>query len=148
MPAPVSEKTDMPNRLAQVINPFDEPSLSAGYIEAAGSSVLVPDMITRAQYYSLPTASPFHRLLLAVLEDAINCYQRHCRATKGWRRWQFLEAKEWLFDSNSTAFMSCQTVCESLGIEPALLRRSLRDWRLRTMDGLSPRRLPRRAQCR
>src|SRR5689334_9719899 len=98
MPALASEKTYMPNRLAQVIDPFNEPSSSAGYIEAAGSGVLVPEMITRAQYYSSPTASPSQRLLLAVLEDAIHCYQQHCRATRGWRRWQFLEAKEWLFD--------------------------------------------------
>jgi hypothetical protein len=138
----------MLNRLAQVIDPFDEPGLPSGYIEAARSGVLVPDLITRAQYYSLPTTSPSQRLLLAVLEDAIHCYQRHCRATRGWRRRQFLEAKEWLFDSNSTAFMSCRTVCESLGIEPALLRRSLHEWCLRTMHGLSARRLPRRVQCR
>lgn len=148
MPAPAPEKIYMPNRLAQVTDPFDEPSLPAGYIEAAGSGVLVPDMITHAQYYSSPTASPSHRLLLAVLEDAIHCYQQHCRATRGSRRRLFLEAKEWLFDSNSTAFMSCRTVCESLGIEPAQLRRSLREWRLRTMHGLRAPRLPRRAQCR
>jgi hypothetical protein len=148
MPAPASEKTYMPNRLAQEIDPFNEPSSSAGYIEAAGSGVLVPEVITRAQYYSSPTASPSQRLLLAVLEDAIHCYQQHCGATKGWRRCLFREAKEWLFDSNSTAFMSCRTVCESLGIEPALLRRALREWRLKTMHGLSAQRLPRRMQCR
>src|SRR6516164_5134368 len=123
----------MPNPLTQVVTGFDESSFPAGYPEASGSGVLLPDLITSAQYYSSPAPSPYHRLLLAVLEEAIHCFQRNFGATRGRRQVLFREAKEWLFDPNGTAFMSCRMVCESLGIEPSLLRGYLREWQVRMM---------------
>jgi len=138
----------MPNPLTQVVTGFDESSFPAGYPEASGSGVLLPDLITSAQYYSSPVPSPYHRLLLAVLGEAIRCFQRNFGATRGPRQVLFREAKEWPFDPNGTAFMSCRMVCESLGIEPALLSQNLREWHARMMHGLAGPRLPRRAQCR
>ena|SRR5215471_14303032 len=49
----------------------------------------------------------------------------------------FQEAEAWLFDRYGTEFMSCQIVCESLGIEPIQLRRYLRKWKLNNQAGLA-----------
>jgi hypothetical protein len=135
----------MPNSLTQVVDAFDQSGF-AGFTEKFDSGVLWPDLLTSAQFYSAPSPSPYHRLLLAVLEDAIRCFQRNRGAARGQRRALFREAKEWLFDQDSTAFMSCRTVCECLGIEPTLLRRYLRQWQIRTMYGSRSATLTNRGQ--
>ena len=112
--------------------------------EESGSRALSPDLLTPAQYYRALPPTPYHRLLLAVLEDAIHCFQRNLQAKRGQRRVVFREVKEWLFDTNGKAFMSFPVICESLGIEAPLLRRHLRQWEVRTLRGVEVRRLPRR----
>jgi hypothetical protein len=97
-----------------------------------------------AQYYSSRQAGPYYRLLLAVLADAIRTFQRNCDATTGRRGIHFREAKEWLFGFDASSFMSCATVCESLGIDPILLRRRLREWHIRIRhEGNGRRHTPR-----
>jgi hypothetical protein len=95
-------------------------------------SLLMPESLLPVQYYSTNKTGPCYRLLLAVLEDAIRCFQRNCDATTVRRQILFREAKEWLFGFDATAFMSFSTVCESLGVDPLMLRRRLREWRIRT----------------
>jgi len=103
-----------------------------------------PGCLTPAQYYPSPAASPYQRLLLAILEDAIRCFQRNIAVRKGPRRALFRETEEWLFDSDGTAFLSYPMVCESLGINSVQLRRYLREWQLRMKAGHEPPRLARR----
>jgi hypothetical protein len=118
---------------------FDGRALSP-YHDEEPSSLLLPDILLPAQYYSTRKTSLYYRLLLAILEDAIRCFQRNCDARTG-RIWLlFREAKEWLFDPDATAFTSCPIVCESLGIEPALLRRRLRQWYIAIRHELNERR--------
>jgi hypothetical protein len=123
---------------------FDEPALPLDHTGQPGSHLLTPEVLTPDQYHPSPPPTPYHLLLLAVLEDAIRCFQRNFRARSGSRRVQFREAKEWLFDTRSGGFMSFPVVCESLGIEATLLRRHLREWQTRTRRGLEVPRLPRR----
>jgi hypothetical protein len=117
---------------------FDNRALSLSHDEKR-SSVLLLGILLPAQYYSTRKTSPYHRLLLAVLEDAIRCFQRNYDARTGQRRLLFREAKEWLFDSDATVFMSCPMVCESLGIESVLLRRRLRGWYITIRHELNER---------
>src|SRR2546428_492417 len=93
-----------------------------------------------------PATDDYERPPFAVLEDAIRCFQRNFDARRGRRRVLFREVKDWLFDPNGTAFVSCPMVCESLGIEAGLLRRRLREWQIRTTRGLHAPRLPRRTR--
>jgi hypothetical protein len=133
------------NAVNELVGLLDESDTSSEYVRNASSRLVSPDLLTPAQYYPGLPASPYHRLLLAVLEDAIRCFQRNLLATRGRRRILFRETKEWLFDTYSTAFMSFSVVCESLGIEPSLLRRQLRAWQAEASRGLRVRRLPRRS---
>ncbi len=130
--------------LAGVITSFDKGNpLSASYDELS-ADLSSPGALTPAQYYPAPATSPYQHLLLAILEDAIRCFQRNFAASKGPRRALFRETEEWLFDSHGTAFLSCPMVCESLGINSVQLRRYLREWQLRMTVGHEPLRLTRR----
>jgi hypothetical protein len=120
--------------LAGAIASFDRCNPSWGR-DQDGDALFSPDVLTSAQYYAAPVASPHHRLLLAILEDAIRCFQRNFAVRNGPRRILFRETEEWLFDSDGTAFLSCAMVCESLGINPVELRRSLHRWRIREGAG-------------
>ena len=69
------------------------------------------------------------RLFLAILQDAIYCYQKHVFATKWRGRRLFREVERWFTEPNSGAAISFQTVCEALGIDPAYIRSGLHRWR-------------------
>jgi len=127
---------------------FDNRDLSPGHDEGR-SAFFLPDSLLPSQYYSIARSSPYYRLLLAVLEDAIRSFQRNFNARTARQRILFREAKEWLFGLDGTAFMSCPMVCESLGIEPVLLRRRLREWHIRVRHELNgPRQMRRELNFR
>jgi hypothetical protein len=130
--------------LAGVITSLDKGNPPWGPDDGLRADLASPDALTPAQYYPAPAASPYHHLLLAILEDAIRCFQRNFAVRKGPRRVLFQETEEWLFDSDGTAFLSCLMVCESLGINSVQLRRYLREWQLRMKAGHEPARLTRR----
>jgi hypothetical protein len=129
--------------LAGAIVSFDSCNPSWGR-DQDGDALFSADVLTSAQYYAAPTASPHHRLLLAILEDAIRCFQRNFAVRNGPRRILFRETEEWLFDAGGTAFLSCPMVCESLGINPVELRRSLHRWHPREKAGQDAQCLARR----
>jgi len=127
------------SEIAAVVD--NSPSLGLG--PEAGADVFSPDILTPAQYYAAHVTTPYHRLLVAVLEDAIRCYQRTLGAQGARQRFLFRETKEWLFDKRAT-IMSCSMICESLGIDVSCLRRYMRKYNRKTTVGEKPQRLPRR----
>jgi hypothetical protein len=78
---------------------------------------------------------PEKRLMLAVLTDAVRCYQVGCDAQKASRIRAFREAEEWLFSAKGYGPFSCENVCYALDIAPDYLRKMLRKWRLRRVNG-------------
>jgi hypothetical protein len=68
---------------------------------------------------------PERRLMLAVLEDAIDGYVANGGAVRGIRRVRFEEAARW-FRANDTEWpFSFVCICDALGIDPAVIRRML-----------------------
>jgi hypothetical protein len=67
-------------------------------------------------------------LMRAVLEDAIDCFQKQVR--KSGRRAQRLarEAEDWLFKDDQLWPFSFLNICHILGIDPDYLRRGLKQW--------------------
>jgi hypothetical protein len=128
----------MRSDLAGVMASFDKGNPPWGPDDELRAHLSPPSCLTPAQYYPSPAASPYQRLLLAILEDAIRCFQRTVAVRKGPRRALFRETEEWLFNSNGIAFLSCPMVCESLGINSVHLRRYLREWQLRVNAGHEP----------
>jgi hypothetical protein len=105
----------------------EEPVFSAG-------------VLTPAQFYPAPTPTPHQRLLAAILEDAIWCFQKYDRTKSRRHQVLFREAEAWLFEVKDASFISCPIVCESLGIDSAQLRRCLREWRSGTKASCGPSR--------
>jgi hypothetical protein len=117
---------------------------------SAITGMMIPDILTPGQYYDGVRADdacfrPIKRLMLAVLEDAMRCYQAYAKSRNGAHRRLFVEAEAWLMDRRADGAFSCPTICDTLGIDPACLREGLRRWRLQLLDGMSPRRLARRS---
>lgn len=112
-------------------------------------SIFVPDIVTPEQYYDTrrddSAIAPVKRLMMAVLEDALRCFQNNADAKSGPRKRLFAEAEQWLCGDGGDGPFSFGTVCETLGIEPSFLRSGLREWRSQQLAGISTRRLARRS---
>jgi hypothetical protein len=87
------------------------------------------------------------RLMLAILQDAVECYQRHALARNPRHREEFEEAKAWITSSDTDWVFSFENICNVLGIDPDYVRSGLenrvpqRRYRART-DRQAPRIVP------
>jgi hypothetical protein len=92
-----------------------------------------PDTIASAQYfdnYQRKTAKePETRLLLAVLEDAVHCFQDNVLAENGKSKKLFDDAEQWFLEESGEWIFSFSNVCELLGIDPEYLRAGLMHWK-------------------
>jgi hypothetical protein len=78
---------------------------------------------------------PIKRLMLALLTDAVRCYQVGADGQKISRRRARREAEEWLFRTNSDGPFSFENVCCTLDIAPDYLRDALHKWQARRVRG-------------
>src|SRR5512142_2341993 len=94
-----------------------------------------PDTLLPAQYFANFRAknwlAPEKKLMLAVLEDALHCYQRNLFARGARQRKLFEDAEGWIFETNGDGLFSFAHVCEILGMDPSFVRRNLLGWKLR-----------------
>jgi hypothetical protein len=65
------------------------------------------------------------RLMMAVLEDGVACFQKHGQTTDPKRRQLFVDAKEWITSTDTTWFFSFENVCATLGLDADYLRAGL-----------------------
>lgn len=98
-----------------------------------------PDLVTR--YLVRRDADRAEiRLMIALLQDAVGCFQRHLLARDKMRRGLFREAEAWVMSEESARPFSFDHVCDVVGLNADYLRRLLRQWRDRELvaRGLSP----------
>jgi hypothetical protein len=69
------------------------------------------------------------RLLLAILEDAVQCFQAYLFSQRLQERRLFQEAEAWINSTDSEWFFSFANVCELLGFHPTYLRDALNQWK-------------------
>ena len=97
------------------------------------ASLFQPDTLVSVQYYGnlrrTTLIQPEMRLTLAILEDAINCFQDNLMAESGKGKKLFNEAEEWILDENGDWIFSFRNVCELLGFDPAYMRQGLLRWK-------------------
>jgi hypothetical protein len=95
-------------------------------------SVFVPDLLTPTQYFDSKRRDsgddPLKRLMMAVLQDAIRCYQDGEKSRSALKRKKFVEVKDWIFDECSQGPFSFAVVCEVLDLVPEYLRLGLARW--------------------
>ncbi len=91
------------------------------------------ELVLPCQYYDLGGGYELmgeQRLMLALLTDAINVYQRGAMSAATRARRLFADADQWIMsDRIGNGALSFETVCDALGIDAARLRRRLINWK-------------------
>jgi hypothetical protein len=68
-------------------------------------------------------------LMLAVLESAIEDFQKYIFATGVKGKQLHEEAEQWILEKNNDWFLSFESICETLLIDPEYLRQGLVRWK-------------------
>ena len=100
----------------------------------------VPPEVVRLEDSPMLPAQFFHhrsrttlrgerRLLLAVLEEAIDSFCKTCGRLEQRNRNRHREAEDWLFSNDYTWFLSFQNICDVLDLDSSSLRERLVAWR-------------------
>jgi hypothetical protein len=104
------------------------------------ASLFQPDMLLSAQYFGnlrrKTHFEPEKRLMLALLEDAINCYQDNMNSRSSKKKRLFEETEQWILEAGGDWIFSFDSVCETLGLNPAYVRQGLLRWKERIQNGL------------
>jgi len=82
-----------------------------------------------AQSQFTRAASAEEKLMLAVLENAIEEFQEYALAEDPKGKALFREVEEWLWDEDSDWFFSFESICETLKFSPDYLRQGLLLWK-------------------
>lgn len=113
-------------------------------MEEKVASLFQPDPLLPAQYFETfrrrGPIVPELRLMLAVLEDGIACFQKYGRAQYGSRSRLFHEASAWILERDSDCFFSFENICSALELDAHSIRRALKAERsIKAKDGTTPR---------
>jgi|RhiMetdeSRZDD1v2_1073273.scaffolds.fasta_scaffold1147570_1 hypothetical protein len=109
-----------------------------------------PDVLAPAEYEDLRNRAALDRerlLMYAVLEDALSCYRQYAKSRLPRTRQLHQEAREWVASDDRSSLFAFASICETLDIDPDMIRCRLQAWESR--NGLpgpigAPPRGPRR----
>ena len=68
-------------------------------------------------------------LMLAVLEEAVDCYKCNCFATNRKGQRLFAETEEWLLARGDNGLFTFENLCEALGFDADYLRAGIQRWK-------------------
>lgn len=94
----------------------------ADYVTPAPAAVLP------VQFQRRPPTRPEERLMLAVLEDALTCFQRGAFATDPRGGRLFSEACAWIYCRDREWPFSFENICGMFSIDPEYIRSALARW--------------------
>jgi hypothetical protein len=104
------------------------------YLTGAKIDLFQPHVILPAQHFSPPKKlAPEHRLMMAVLDDAVRGVEKYRFPTDARGRRLFREAKQWLLAAEPHWPYSFERICAVLDLDANAVRHRLR---------LAPERLP------
>ena len=95
-------------------------------------SLFQPDTLLPAQYhdgFKRQTLEPERELILAVLEDAVVCFQKYFRSTGEKEKRLFEDTEEWFVSDDREWIFSFINICDLLGLDPDYVRKGLWRWR-------------------
>ena len=67
--------------------------------------------------------------MLAVLENAVEYFQKYVLARNPRGKQLFQEAEEWFLDEDGEGLFSFESICETLGLHPNHIRKGLMVWK-------------------
>ncbi len=104
------------------------------------SGLFEPDALLPAQFYAAFRGGSHvkgeRRLMLAVLQDALDCYQKYAFSKDGAGRQLFQDADSWINCDDRDWYFSFENICETLEINPEYLRRGVARWRSQSLSTL------------
>jgi hypothetical protein len=114
-------------------------SLSSGNVVG---SLFQPDPTAPEEYLrghiSKFSIEPERLLVLALLEDAVACFQKYLRSTRQKEKQLIAEIESWFADDDRRWIFSFLNVCDLLGVDPGYLRRGLSQWRIKNLEAELP----------
>lgn len=109
----------------------------AEYVSDTYKHLLQPDTLLPMQYFAAlrrkAVQEPERRLVIAVLEDAVDCYQKYLGAKDRKGAQLFSDAEEWFLSSERSWPFAFENVCDLLGMNAEYLRRGLAGWKERAL---------------
>jgi len=92
-----------------------------------------PDTLLPAQYFAAFAREGGlvreRRLMLAILQDAVECYQKYALARDPRGRMLFEDAFEWIESREREWPFAYENICEVLSLNAEYIRRGLSKWR-------------------
>jgi hypothetical protein len=97
------------------------------------AGLFAPDTLLPSQYFDRVRRGGEYdgerRLMVAVLEDAVDVYRKQVGATDHRRQQMFRDAESWIEDTDRTWIFSFENICDVLGIDSGYLRSGLRAYK-------------------
>jgi hypothetical protein len=119
-------------------------------MEERVTSLFQPDTLLPDQYLDTFRRKlylePEKKLMLAILEDAIACFQKYAFARDSKGKALFSEAEEWIQEGTAGGIFAFDSVCEVLGLNPSYLRQGLVTWKKNALAARSPAKVYRLSQ--
>ncbi len=110
-----------------------------------------PDTLLPVQYFEAMRRKHLlegeKRLVLSVLEDAVECFMKCIDSSTNKGQRLFREAEGWINLEDKKWVFSFDNVCEMLNVNPEYLRRGLREWKMRKLDAIERARIVRAKQA-
>ena len=75
------------------------------------------------------------KLMLAVLENATEDFQKYALANDKRGKELFEQAEAWILETNSPSFFSFENICEHLELDPDYVRRGFVRWKTAKRNG-------------
>ncbi len=102
-----------------------------------------PDTLLPIQYFEAMRRKHLlegeKRLILSVLEDAVECFMKCIDSTTNKGQRLFRDADDWINLEDKHWVFSFDNVCDMLDIEPEYLRRGLQLWKERRLQAIAQR---------
>jgi hypothetical protein len=120
-------------------NEFSRPATRNQAVEEKVFSLFQPDVLVPAQYMATTKSKTYRgpelRLMLAVLEDAVWCFQNGLFSKDRKKQGLSRDAEEWIMEEEADWLFSFDEICDALGLESGYLRKHLRYWKKDALDG-------------
>ena len=114
-----------------------QPNRGETSVNGDTGSIFQLDVLLHSEFFEHRRESlaldPEKKLMLAVLEDAVTCYQEYHLARCGERKKTFDEAADWIFGSSEGVF-GFENICSVLNLDPEYIRSGLRRWRSKEVE--------------
>lgn len=104
-------------------------------IHERAAELFTPDTLLPSQYFDRirrrKDLTGEQRLMIAVIEQAVDDYVKHVAATDRVRSSAFADAEQWIESTDRSWLYAFETICDYMGLDVEYVREGLRRWKAR-----------------